>query len=896
MKKIIRIMSLMLVVAMTASLFMIPSYADRTAKKTDSMPFKDVSEEDWYYTYVEYVYQNGMFSGTSDTTFEPLTEMTRAMFVRLFANLDSVDLTKYTETKFTDVDMSAWYGSAVAWAEANKVVNGTSETTFEPDQNITREQMCVLLVNYAAYAGIDLTLDTPKDTAFTDADEVSSWAKDAVIICAAAGIINGKGDGRFDPQGTATRSEVAALCTNFHTLFVDDLELWFDHSTVKTAKSDTESTGKDTYTMYMAKNEVENGQFVLASKNGHDDLTVTVSAFKDGAGNQIETELLYGWYTKMYDTYTPDALPPVQGPMDIKAGTSQCFYIKVRTDEDTKAGTYSAAVEVKNKLGAVIKTAEISLNVWDFTLDDNDAPPVTADLNHYEIYTAYQQYDSDDRQLYKMYYDFLLENHVCAYDLPYTMDDERVDEYLNNPRVRCFAVDYTGYGTGHDIDTEYLKRAYSKLSANPEWFSKGYFYYVDEPLESGKLLQIGEYGSMLESVYPGYRMISPFERTWLMAGEPLKCYSENNTPTPQLLTGDSSAGIRYQVAEGKAVASFEAWCPSWSDNKGEITFSVYEWKGNYASSVASAPVVEKTFVDYPDNDTLSVITVTEKHPDGLTAGDYLFLIHDGVDSSESGVGVWCYPKASDPAMTVYMNGEVSTSNLAPAMTFGISDISSGAAIGDSIEYMKDYIKIWVPRCWAYTDESLRGTEGALFIDSPEQVELLGDYASRINELVETRGDEAWWYWAGKPYEPYATFHADSLGILPRIIGWQMQEYDVTGLLYYSVTCWGEMVGLWSNINNVINPNLNLYGNGVLIYPGIDRGIREPISSIRLENLRDGIEDYMYLEMIGRLCGEEKRDEYVAKITTNLIEYSTDDAYLQSVRIEMGNMIEAAMNS
>lgn len=279
MKKIIRILSLVLVVAMTASLFMIPSYADKTGKKTDAMPFTDVTEENWYYTYVEYVYQNGMFSGTSDTTFEPLTEMTRAMFVRLFANLDSVDLTKYTETKFTDVDMSAWYGSAVAWAEANKVVNGTSETTFEPDQNITREQMCVLLVNYAAYAGIDLTLDTPKDTAFTDADEVSSWAKDAVIICAAAGIINGKGDGRFDPQGTATRSEVAALCTNFHTLFVDDLELWFDHSTVKTAKSDTESTGKDTYTMYMAKNEVENGQFVLASRSGYEDLTVSVTAF-----------------------------------------------------------------------------------------------------------------------------------------------------------------------------------------------------------------------------------------------------------------------------------------------------------------------------------------------------------------------------------------------------------------------------------------------------------------------------------------------------------------------------------------------------------------------------------------------------------------------------------------
>ena len=894
MKKKIRIVSLLLVLAMTVSIFMVPSYADTSKGKKD-MAFEDVSSDSWYYTYVEYVYQNDMFNGTSDTTFEPLTEMTRAMFVQLFANLDGSDLTKYTQTKFTDVDMNAWYGGAVAWAEANKVVNGTSETTFAPNQNITREQMCVLLVNYAAYADIDLTLDTPKETEFTDADEVSSWAKDAVTVCAAAGIINGKGDGRFDPLGTATRSEVAALCTNFHTMFVNDLEMWFDHSTVKAIRSDLESSGMDTYTIYMAKNEIENGQFVLASRSGCSNLTVTVSAFTDDKGNQIETELLYGWYTKMYDDYKPDALPPVEGPMTIKAGNNQCFYIKVRTDENTVAGSYTATVQVQNEHGLTMKSADVSLHVWDFTLDDNDAPAVTADLNYYNLYSTYGQTENDDRQLYKMYYDFLLENHVCAYDLPYTMDDERVDEYLNNPRVSCFAVDYIGYGTGHDIDLDYLRRAYSKLSQNEDWFSKGYFYYVDEPLESGKLLQIGEYGSMLESVYPGYRMISPFERTWLMAGEPLKCYSENDTPTPQLLTGDSSAGIRYQVAEGKAVASFAAWCPSWSDNKGEITFSVYEWKGNYASSIASTPVVEKTFVDYPDNDTLSVITVTEKHPDGLTAGDYLFLIHDGVDSSESGVGVWCYPKASDPAMTVYMNGEVSTSNLAPAMTFGISDISSGEVIGDSIEYMKDYIKIWVPRCWAYTDESLRGTDGALFIDSPEQVELFGNYASRINELVETRGDEAWWYWAGNPYEPYPTFHADSLGILPRIIGWQMHEYDITGLLYYETIDWGALMGIWSNLK-YLHPTLTLYGNGVLIYPGIDRGIREPISSIRLESLRDGIEDYMYLEMIGRLLGEEKRDEYVAKITTNVIEYTTDDAYLQSVRIEMGNLIEAAMNS
>ena len=147
--------------------------------------------------------------------------MTRAQFVQLFANLDGADLSEYTETKFEDVDMNEWYGPAVAWAEANGVVNGTSETTFSPSEEITREQMCVLIVNYAEYADIDLSVEEPKDTEFTDADRISEWAAAAVESCAEAGIINGTGDGTFNPLGTADRASVATLITNFCTAFVD---------------------------------------------------------------------------------------------------------------------------------------------------------------------------------------------------------------------------------------------------------------------------------------------------------------------------------------------------------------------------------------------------------------------------------------------------------------------------------------------------------------------------------------------------------------------------------------------------------------------------------------------------------------------------------------------------
>ena len=128
------------------------------------LPFSDVEEESWYYEYVGYVYENGLFSGTSDTTFEPETLMTRAMFVQLMANFDGVDLKAYTETPFEDVEDGSWYESAVAWAAENKVVNGTSEVTFHPGDPITREQMCQLLSSYTAYAEITLTKTAEEKT------------------------------------------------------------------------------------------------------------------------------------------------------------------------------------------------------------------------------------------------------------------------------------------------------------------------------------------------------------------------------------------------------------------------------------------------------------------------------------------------------------------------------------------------------------------------------------------------------------------------------------------------------------------------------------------------------------------------------------------------------------
>lgn len=178
------------------------------------LPFTDVPSDAWYTPYVSFAVRHSLFNGTSATTFSPNMAMSRAMFVQLFANLDGVNLSAYTSTPFDDAPLSAWYGPAVAWAAQNGVVNGTSQTTFAPDNEITREQMCVMIVNYAKYKNISLTA-IKTDLSFGDAADISDWAREAVDICAKAGIINGKDGGVFDPQGTASRAEVATLMTNF---------------------------------------------------------------------------------------------------------------------------------------------------------------------------------------------------------------------------------------------------------------------------------------------------------------------------------------------------------------------------------------------------------------------------------------------------------------------------------------------------------------------------------------------------------------------------------------------------------------------------------------------------------------------------------------------------------
>lgn len=176
------------------------------------MPFTDVSPDAWYTDAVQYVYENGIMNGTSATAFQPDETTTRAMIVTMLHRLEGEP--DAAGTSFADVPTDAYYADAVAWAEANDIVNGVSETAFAPDEPITREQMAAILYRYASYRGCDVTASGSL-TRYTDASQISEYAVTAMQWANGNGLITGDTRTTLHPLGHATRAEVATILMRF---------------------------------------------------------------------------------------------------------------------------------------------------------------------------------------------------------------------------------------------------------------------------------------------------------------------------------------------------------------------------------------------------------------------------------------------------------------------------------------------------------------------------------------------------------------------------------------------------------------------------------------------------------------------------------------------------------
>ena len=176
---------------------------------TPTLPFTDVKSGDWFYEAVQYVYDKGMMTGVSADRFAPASTTTRGMIVTILYRLENEPAVS-GGSAFTDVESGAWYANAVTWAAANDIVNGTSATTFAPNSPITREQMAAILYRYAAYKGYDVSQKADL-SGYTDAASISGYAKDALAWANAQKLITGVTDTTLNPQGSATRAQVATI-------------------------------------------------------------------------------------------------------------------------------------------------------------------------------------------------------------------------------------------------------------------------------------------------------------------------------------------------------------------------------------------------------------------------------------------------------------------------------------------------------------------------------------------------------------------------------------------------------------------------------------------------------------------------------------------------------------
>lgn len=171
-------------------------------------PFADVKDGDWFAAYVAQMYSKKLMLGVSDNEFAPNDNLTRAMFVTILYR--AAGSPAAAKSNFADIADGEWYAAAVAWAQANGIVNGETDTLFAPDGTITREQVAAIMFRYATYGGADNAADADIST-YSDFGSMSEYAADGIRYVIATGIMTGKTDTTFNPLDNMTRAETAAV-------------------------------------------------------------------------------------------------------------------------------------------------------------------------------------------------------------------------------------------------------------------------------------------------------------------------------------------------------------------------------------------------------------------------------------------------------------------------------------------------------------------------------------------------------------------------------------------------------------------------------------------------------------------------------------------------------------
>ena len=288
--------------------------------------------------------------------------------------------------------------------------------------------------------------------------------------------------------------------------------IWFEHSFTKVLHDSTYS-GKDTYTVYMAQNEYESCQVVLKLDEAATGLAIELSPFTNKNGDVVAAEIFEEYYVPVgsyldansdFVDY-PDPVVPIAADytFDVRANEATPFMIRLHTDKDTPAGDYTATIKIHSN-GKELHTAQISAHVWGFAYSDEKACATAAGISYGAIKKMHG-IESDEQwtEMYKKYYDFMLGYGISGYDLPCNILSEEANAYMSDPRVTSFKVPYSE-------DDNIIIAYYEKLSSNPVWMEKAYFYPIDEPTTPDAYYQIELIKTRLDRLFPGNKICVPF--------------------------------------------------------------------------------------------------------------------------------------------------------------------------------------------------------------------------------------------------------------------------------------------------------------------------------------------------------------------------------------------------
>ena len=619
------------------------------------------------------------------------------------------------------------------------------------------------------------------------------------------------------------------------------ISMWFEHSFKKVLTSDKTHSGMNTYSIYMAKNEIENAQFVLYSASTKSGMGATVTNFTDGKGNEIPAEIYYQMYvtvsgvqhdyiyglTSSSQDYiregeVPDPVYPLSkiGKFQLNGGKSQAFYIRAKSSSDTPSGWYSAQLNITNSSGQVVKTATVFCYVWNFEISEKTELQSAFILDNNTSYGG----------TYQKFYDYLLENRLMATDVPGKLTED--NPYLTNPRVSAIRV--SGYieagnnpGSYYSDQQEhypYYTDIYNRLSNSEIWDDvkdKLYFYDTDEPLPAE--LAAGVRDTLTEA----YISRTGIDKYWGGENPKIVIPHGENHPYPYYTFTN----------EAKPLSSF----------------------------------------------SYSVLTDAEDA-----------MLEDNLCT------VWC------PRMYGFTPmADINTTDFKCRET-DIIRTNSGPYSGNISKYGNDYY-IW---------ENIKG-----------------EFKDRVKSemAMDSEDIDLWAYSAGynKNYT-YANHIIENTGLQTKMMFWQLYQEDCTGYLYYGTNNWTEQDGNVQTVYydstptgafNAFEWRTNrwylastgkyIYGNGVLFYGGSQaKGIRGAayVGSIRVEMMRDGVEEYQMLKMLESYKGEAAAKAVVGRVSKSVVNYLSLPKFNRSawssslseydimaqVRKDLGNSVEAAV--